>query len=63
MEIVFLLTFIHEEEGVENPIAVFSSKENMDLAIENMKIDYGNNSLKKGVDFNCYEIPFDKKWS
>jgi len=60
MKKVFLLVFLHAEEGVEDPKGVFSSKTTLKIAIEKMKSDLGNEDLKEEVDFKIYEVPFDQ---
>jgi len=60
MKKVFLLVFLHEEEGVQDPKGVFSSKTKIKIAIKKMKSDLGNEDLKEERDFKIYEVPFDE---
>lgn len=60
MKKVFLLVFLHEEEGIQDPKGVFSSKTKLEIAIKKMKSDLGNEDLKEERDFKIYEVPFDE---
>lgn len=60
MKKVFLLVFLHEEEGIEDTKGVFSSKAKLKIAINKMKSDLGDEDLKEGRDFRIYEVPFDE---
>lgn len=60
MKKVFLLVFLHEEEGIQDPKGVFSSKGKLKMAIRKMKSDLDNEDLEEGKDFEIYEVPFDE---
>ncbi len=60
MKKVFLLVFLHEEDGIQDPRGVFSSKAKLRMAIKKMKSDLNNEDLKEGEDFEIYEVPLDE---
>ncbi len=60
MKKVFLLVLLHDEEGIQDPKGVFSTKTKLKTAIKRMKSDLEDEDLKEGRDFEIYEVPFDE---
>ncbi|MEY4938154.1 MAG: hypothetical protein RIS64_4515 [Bacteroidota bacterium] len=58
MKTVFVLLIIHTEEGEQNPIGVYSNKTNLNIAIQNLQIEW-DMDLKENEDYIWFEVPFD----
>jgi hypothetical protein len=57
MRKVFILFLLHEEEGVENPIGVFNSKEDALTFVQELQIEY-DYTLEEGSDYSIYDVPY-----
>jgi hypothetical protein len=58
MKTVFVLLIIHAEKGEQNSIGVYSNKTNLNIAIQNLQIEW-DMDLKENEDYIWFEVPFD----